>query len=379
MATPENEENVVLYTFGVGCFHFQKMSEIPDEDIALYFRDLENLLQQDYLIKEIKIEGHENAENNRYFSEGNYSEDGDIGDLEYIYPGARSVVLNFKISIPHRLQKEYLGNYRELLKSENFDVNIQFNDDMPVAFVVPELNEENPSSAVAILWKHMKKHLKDHNLIRFHMLGPSPFHAEFVVKSTNSQTMSVSYEPQYGYSSIEINIPKHIEKPLIRKLVEYRLLDELSLYYRMIHKRNNIIREFVRITNDIEISIENDRKRGKIARLFSREFDIYDGLIDLERLEADIQGIERFYKNEGGWIKQKFGEIALQEKFKEEIEDIKENETNPYKNILSTMKDRYAVKSTAKSTIYAAILGVIVGSILPSAGWLVSFLSKQHS
>jgi hypothetical protein len=364
-----------IYTFGVGCFHFQKLSDLgKTSQKDTYLQELIEFLKQDNLITEVSVEDFDENEYIGDFFAGNYSDSMSILDTTYLYPNFDNGKVNFKITIPKRLQHEYLGEFREALVSENFDVNIVFTADFPIAFVVPEKPEVNPSSAVVMLWRHMKKNLKDKNSIRFHMLGPSPFHADFIVTPSINEKMEILYIPQYGYDRIEIHIPEIAPQSSIREAVEYRLKDEISLFYRIIYESNSIGRDFSVLANTIEKQIGLDREKTFFHRLFGKRFDIYSALIDLEKIETEIQSLDRRYRTEKGWARRKFGEIILEDKLKEEIDEIKETQTTPYKNILLTMKDRYAINTTSISTIISGILGVLVGYFLTSLGDIMSLL-----
>lgn len=362
-----------LAAFGVGCFHFQALVNVGvGEGADNYFSLLKDFLNRDNLVRDVEVI---NAEYEGYIGdidEENVAEGNDLTDLIYAYPHLQTASIKFTITIPKRLQKEYLGDFRDALKSENFEVHVVYGELAPVAFVKPEYFEQDPSTAVIILWKHMKKNWVSEGSIKFFMLGPSPFHANFFVLKSKDDYIHIDYQDEFGYDKVTISLPTSLEEHDLFEVIKYRCKDEMSVYYHAVRKKNKINRDFYDLSNEIEASLaEEIRRNGKRFR-FPRGLDTYMSLIRLEKIDAEMQSLGNEIRQHLGYITQKFGDMFLENKIRSELDELKELPINTYKNIISTLKERSSTSSANKTAIISALAGVALGFFLQQGAEMLS-------
>jgi len=367
----------ILYAFGVGCFQFQSTKSVDTNgENAEYFRNLKNFLQQDNSVKDVIFSEFEfNNYINDYDSD-NRSETQDISDLEYLYPHFSHGKIEIKITIPFRLQKEYLGSFRDILTSENFTIVINFNDTLPVAFIYPEKYENSPSTSTVIVWKHFKKNFKEKENIEFLMLGPSPFHADFFVYAKKDSKLEISYNKKSGYDEVNIFVSPDVEVEFLKEITEYRLKDEIGPFYDIVKFRNSNNRQIYKIYEDIE-TLSQGKKGNLWAEFLKKDRlapDIYSSLINLEKIQLEIEENGRQVKEMREHIENRFGHIGLNQKITSAENEIRENPIKSFKNILSTIKDRNFVNTTNNSVVFAAISGVVIGFLLNSLNYILRFL-----
>ncbi len=370
----EKDNPVLIHSFGVGCFHFQKKTKLIGQNPGrVYLDEIEDYLKQDNLIKEVVFSDFTETQYIGEFVENNFSESSDLSEIEYPYPHFMSGTISIKMTMPFRLQKEYGARFLGSLKSENLEITIVYGGHFPVVYVSTDVIEDDPSAAVSLLWKHMKKNLAEKNGIDFHMLGPSPFHADFFIYETDERKYDVEYEESYGYDIVNFYIQKGRNLQDVKFDCQDRIKQEISTYYSIINTKNNVG------TNISNLAILIDKNTNFKRKTFSfwpknQKLDIYDALIKLEKIQTQIEGAERYYKEELNTIEQKFGFIAINPKITYEIENLKDNKVGPYKNILSTMKDRYSLETTSNSAVKGAIAGVIVGYFLPYSKDIILYI-----
>ena len=159
------------------------------------------------------------------------------------------------VHMSQRVQKDYVQHYRQALKAENFAVEIDFSEPMPIAYVWLGQGEDNPSTAISVLWKHFKNSEDDN--IRFQMIGPSPFHADFFVSRNDKTKFDIRIEERLGYDDVEITAPRNDEVGNIKKAVMFRLSKEVSLFYSVVRDSIVLDREFRKLTKAAESLTEN--------------------------------------------------------------------------------------------------------------------------
>lgn len=363
----------ILDTFGVGCFHFQSLTALKAHDgFEEYKKNLMDFLNRDNLVKEIDFIGFPKDIHFGDFDSNNRSPDGSLDDLEFIYPSFNYGTIKIKLVIPFRLQKEYLGSFGDALETEELIISIVYNRHEPVAFVRTDQIIDNPSKAVIIAWKHMRKNWTDSDHIQFCMLGPSPFHADFFVLKNTEKKNYVELNRRYGYDDINIHVNSEIKKDVpLEDFIHFRLKDELCLFYGTIWKRNTLNYEFLQVETDVNrfFSSELENKRGLFTK--KNNFDAYRALIRLEKIDADIQSIDREFKREREVIVQKLGESSLDVITESYIDELKEIPITQYRNIITTLKERHSTNSTNKATIISAFIGVFIGFMLQILGDIV--------
>jgi hypothetical protein len=179
---------------GVGCIWFalradeedviEPLQFIPSSHVANIRRALENLDS----VTNLNVAGHEDRI--RFWEdEGEKDEDGTTAVFS-------SLVISFDIIVPLRFQGKYTTSSTGTADGiETFHVKVVHEGSMPVAYVhytvdgsEEEVHDFSPSTAVVVVRKFLEEKLKDHPIILFQLLGPSPFHADVFIEPSKAPT-----------------------------------------------------------------------------------------------------------------------------------------------------------------------------------------------
>lgn len=118
----------------------------------------------------------------------------DTGAGPAIFPGQNLTNIKFDLYIPFRIQEDLAwSSASSQTKTESFRVHVLYSYEGPVCFVelVDDENSCNPSIAVKVVREYLDKQLNGpQGKLAFTFVGPSPFHADFLVEGygTPNQT-----------------------------------------------------------------------------------------------------------------------------------------------------------------------------------------------
>ncbi|MCJ8148770.1 hypothetical protein [Shinella sedimenti] len=295
-----------------------------------------------------------------------------------VFPYFSQGKIRIELSIPFRLQDKYCGMFREKLKSENVTLVINYNNHLPCTFVYTEDLEDRPSTAVMIVWKHFKNVLKKSNDIKFTMLGPSPFHAEFYVNSAPDAEFHLEYKKESGYDRVNILVDEKKEIERSRDFIEYTLREEAGLFYEVVKKRNETNQKTTELYSKIEkLSKENEGAISKIKNFIKFErLNTYDCLIELEKNQLSIDEFRMNFSEDIEIIELRTGKSHLLHKINQEVDKITKTPLISFKNILSTIKDRHNLTSTNRAVITSTIVGVLCGYAMTSLPAIFATIAK---
>ena len=227
-----------MRVFGVGCYHFGLKTpiEISAENYIIALKDRLNKINT---ISDINVEFDEDG------PDVTIKIDDDVGsfnDSGRSIPLLQFFRLSFSIYIPERIQRDLTKNiYPRCIGVENFKVTIEHDWYGPFTVVecIDSTDETNPSDAVVIIREFFKKEFhEDSGIIRFECLGPSPFHANFVLKES-SEELSTPIETKIiklrGYDHLEFLYRKseYDDETAYDDVLE-ELASEFGLYYRLV-------------------------------------------------------------------------------------------------------------------------------------------------
>lgn len=350
--------------FGIGCFHFACLKASADVNQDTYFESLREFLLTDKLVTAVEIDVGERTV--VILDEKPSEITDDISDQERLYPYIRNCLIKINFHIPHRIQKEYIGSWREPV-SESIELEIDYSDGFPVAYVWVA-STGSPSTAVHILWKHFKNSNPGNADIRFQLLGPSPFHVDFLTQGVDEDEAGIILKESPGYDDVQINIRKEIPVHDVHNLVRYRLTEELAVFYRASLDRVRFINRFSSLSGSISTIIDDERLRRRVLRFFLGDAATYGIAIELERLMIDREQTVSAHSAYLDSINKQFGEIVIQRKISEVFSDINEMPAERYLNIVSILRERHNNGRTNYFVVVAAIVGVLVAIIAGSFG-----------
>ncbi len=142
--------------------------------------------------------------------------------------------ITFSLHIPFRVQKELFDRPLNC-GVEDFVVEIEYGFHGPFTTIVPVGcgADSKPSDAVICVREFLRKNFSD-DLLRFENLGPSPFHANFVLSPGNDdaqENLVADVRKKKGYDEIRFLYPPSGNSEDAFSEVLYELSSELSLFY----------------------------------------------------------------------------------------------------------------------------------------------------
>ena len=347
-------------SFGVGCFHFASQRIAEELTQEVYVADLKTFFLSDKLISNLEIIADEAiiiADNTPDALTA------DISESEDIYPFVQKLLIRFDIHVPRRVQEDYVHPWRERFSQEDFTVEIDYSHSPPVTFVWSREND-NPSAIVSVLWKHFGGSSSSNEPIKFQMIGPSPFHADFQVHRTQSKELTAELIKKRGYDDVTITIPDKMEDDHISEVVRYRFCEELSIFYWIEINQRKLYREFIAIRADIEAASEYE---GAIERIWKRivpDRSIYDLAIKLERYILDVEGFIEAAKERIRYFERGFGDIIIEEAIDRKIEEIRSIPVSRYSNIVLLLRENLNNRRTNYAVVTAALLGALAALLV---------------
>lgn len=358
-----------MRVFGIGCIYFGYDAQLIEPEYlqpARYLADLKTRLERIENISNVEVSGGDTP----YSSVASVED----GDQQIIIPmPQRAARCGFDLYLPFRVQDIVF----ERCDVESVRVDVIFPYEMPVAIISYEWPDEEgdayPSVAVAVVRKYLKEKMCDESF-KCGSIGPSPFHADFVLRETEFEDRfgidDVS-ENRLGYASIEIVSP--VNNDLVGSILKSNLDSTFSMYYNLSNLRIRGMRSQGIIYEKSRELLENRekdklfrrwnylRKQGEAidtlnSEIFSESLirlEMENALADAERSEIAGTGrpLDRFFLEYRSFASQdnwtKFSDIG---KFFEE------------------RRQKYIGNVTAIfSGIVGGLVGAIIGSLITSA------------
>jgi hypothetical protein len=231
---------------GIGCIWFARRDDADEENDlgdfvpSAHVADIRRALESLDSVTNLKIEGNENR------LTGVWGLDDDTEDQTF-FPMFSSLVIQFDLLIPLRSHQKYVFAGRRA-DVETFHVRVVYEGSMPVAYVhyaVP--GDENsiygysPATAVVVVRKFLEERLKDHPVVLFQMLGPSPCHVDVFVDSLTTGNSEAAKDLSViggGYRTLFFRVNATTsEKQLDYLISEHN--DVLAAFYMIVRLRNH--------------------------------------------------------------------------------------------------------------------------------------------
>lgn len=368
--------------FGVGCFNFG-IKRLPPFTLKgqEYIKELKQTLESIPNVDKVSIEV------DTHFAEFSFEVDEKFSeideDLDFFPSTATMLEIEFEIYIPERLQQDlFLRRIRPNLDSERFRIHIRSSYFFPVTFIEvlsPKANTCTPSDAVMIVREFLKVQFEkiNSNFLRFEILGPSPFHADFCLQSGesdnhnifDSQGFAVSRIPLMGYDKYNIIYDSSIYNSPEEALSHFYvpLCEELGFFYRLVLLNNIQIRKWHLLERTInELLALQKAKRLKAIRngLRNNFGKIYDTVVAIADFETDQIMFQQFSKHEYLDFQLMDRQPYVETHLKRQLETFPDYPTGQIRDIVTLLEGRRSQAIENTIIIVAAIIGGIAGSIL---------------
>ena len=230
-----------ITTFGVGCFHFAIKLEPPYR-----FRPARYPAIIQSVLSNLDTVDHFSVSSPHFQPSDERDQTLTAHALSMLHDDTFLAgyidAVEFSLRIPQRVQEDIIKtirgqDYRWIgLGTEHFRVRMHYFYHGPVTVVerldLDDNAHDNPSDAVIVVREYLRHKLKESKTdIQFESVGPSPFHANFVVlHASESERPHVEHIERRGYDLMKVYIPTYISKDRTAWALEW-MGDHLSFYY----------------------------------------------------------------------------------------------------------------------------------------------------
>ncbi|WP_447902738.1 hypothetical protein [Pseudomonas serbica] len=303
----------ILRAFGIGCFHFGYNPGVPTiYKTSEYIMALKESLNSLSSVSNLEVRYHDKFEGSYELLEM----PPDLSDGNFC-PYIQSLVINFNLYIPRRVQAEVISEPESYLRSssEHFKVRMLNHYYGPLVFIeCVDADRDSPSQSVRVLREFLDREFKKiTNGITFECIGPSPFHGDFYVQCDTGNGGEVSLETNVkkGYDEFIFTVSNGRAKPNDKDMVDvYRLIDdEMSIFYELQRARVRLSRKWTEITDawsSLKISAD---ARFSIFRVFDRFkvhstskqliSDAYSFRVECELQQQQVESMLKFTYGKG--------------------------------------------------------------------------------
>jgi hypothetical protein len=196
---------------------------------------------------------------------------------EYIFPYFGRI--DFQVTIPARLQEELDPLRRKFdAQGEKFSVSIRYHYSAPVTFIISNDASEpdDGSEGVVLVREFLERELKARpGPARLQTLGPSPFHVDAsIVPADQTEPFVLQRTRMMGYDRFAFTYSQDSFSSMAEAFDELfdTLIEELSLYYALVRRRDKRLEFAVNIANETEALIEMYQANAlgiRLKRFFS--------------------------------------------------------------------------------------------------------------
>jgi hypothetical protein len=365
--------------FGVGCFSFGIQKSPPFQLRGVeYVSQLQSALEKIPTISEINIEAESDFKAISLEVEKNIPKlDEDYG---FFPPPSIHLEISFKLYIPARIQQQFDKAIEFASQPcEKFRVTVYSTYHFPVTFVelLEDTTEYEPSSGVVVVRKYLEKEFEkiDSELIRFESLGPSPFHADFMLcedsenERENPHGFRCEIDQQRGYDDVTFYYKSKYCDTLAnaRDILFYELKDELSVFYRSVHSEVMQMHAWCSLTDRIQnvLSAQKQKSMFRTSLNLVRNYrEIHDIAIELCQFEANEL---MFLSKAGKDLKDLFTDTAipyLEPLLRKQIESPNSYPCSQIRDVLNLLEMRRSNLTGAIIVLISAIIGGVVGSLI---------------
>ena len=361
--------------FGVGCFYFVPTERAPETgQSARYIELIRAALEAIPNADNIVIDGGEDPDPLLLPLKGSWpSLDEPVFNA---YPSYLNI--DFDLYIPPRIQEQVLNPLgEELVGSEHFHVELVYRD-MPLVMVTAtEPGGWRAGSTYIMLIREYLKRELDSSVVGLSVLGPSPFHSDFLLKLVQQQERPLVVgreQPTFGYSQhwcryASTSHDKSTRQALSAVLAE--LTPELTTFYEACQRRQLLMRAWEKIEEPVRATLLAEGSgcwRDAIVNRLRQSRSIRLVTARLARFEMD-----RIFEHQilEGALDHTYsvpGRAYLREEVEKAVNRMGEYPIEEVYRLIEFLEGRRSKQVELLVVFTAALVGGIVGSILT---WLL--------
>ena len=380
-----NEEEVRWrIPFGIGCWDFgiQKTGSFRmtlDEFVA----ELRQRLEIVQALNNLEIEASGDDVIDNIVDESNLTE---VRGEKVLMGHGLLWHVRFDLYIPFRIQEDITETGIQLdTKTEKFRVHMHYPFHRPVCFVelLDDDGAEHPSSAMRLVRDYLEMELEFRKTnVVFDFVGPTPFHADFILENTtkptatNSQFDIIQLKGGPGYAKIRVCwLAETTTIGAARDHIFGEIEEELGLFYLIASRDLEKWHRWRKIELLAEKVVENLRSKGAWHRMLSIRAQshavaaLYCDIAEFRSTEIQydhyIQNTVRKFYNEN--------EVFHFRSFVEsELERRPVFASEQMIDLIRFIEERRSKSVEMTIVVVAAVTGALVGSLITLLSTLVA-------
>lgn len=256
----EDSQSSTVKAFGIGCVYFgiDACAEYPEP--SEYIELVRDKLSKIDNVSNIEFFGFEQ---NKYKSIREFQKN----QKTYFVPVFHGCKFSFDIYLPFRVQEKI----HERCDVELIHVDFIYGYESPLMIASydwpSEEGDAKPSAAVVVLRKYLGNEIAEG--IICDCLGPSPFHANFLVIEDHSVEMPCALDrssARRGFSPIELRVPSGM--PLLQAIKQSDLDRQVSTFYALSELQGRMQHEHLLIAQSAQ-SLLNEQNQKTLHKLKS--------------------------------------------------------------------------------------------------------------
>ena len=364
--------------FGIGCFHFGIKKKAPfDFQGEWYLQELEKAFRSIASVENFSLNGQQQLRDDAYRIE---EDPRPIGDGPNYRPYWHNMGIELDLHIPQRVQSELTSKAGRIETfTERFKVHIYQEYYSPLAIVelIEPSGAPSPSDGVIVVRELLVREFEKmtDTQLRFDVLGPSPFHADFFVEL--AEDARADFESGFGlvrdrspgYDVLTFYADSTVFDGIedAKEAVYAVLSRELGVFYWLAQIRAGEMEEWEAVEDATRRLVSSEspegkwdalvrfaKARGLIANAY-RSLLEYEGLV-IENDDDCYRRIAELYESgEKGWLQEDVLR-ASKERYKRPVQQ--------RMTFVTFVESRRVQRGQNFVVLVSAILGGAVGSIL---------------
>lgn len=375
----QNAEQLNVFNFGIGCFHFSPNKNFPDKmPVRAYSSELKRVLERIPSIGNLTIEEPYSRDYDDVFvrDEFDFLSDG-------YFTGGLFDEIFFLLSIPEHFI-EHEGSWIGGIEPTVVSVHIKSEYYAPVAIVGYQTNVpiNNGSNYIIAVREYLKFALGNTKDCPFDLdfVGPSPMHMDFSIIAAESQEILDHYHINrhihiekitgYDWMKIPVICSNDDYSENISRLIE-KFCDDANIFYNISLKRVRLLEMYYEAQSNVAKMVNSAEKSNSLIFYpFSSNKSklIQEAFVSTINLQIAESSIRFDLGNSVSSAKNKGGMIS--DYLSNELNELEKFPTEEFSKLIEFFESKNQhvgeITIASVSTIFGAIIGAVITYYLSS-------------
>lgn len=361
--------------FGLGCIQFVPKAEwVESLSVAQYLSDLEDSLRSLHAVSEVEAENRSDLTSENIHGKLPLIRDG----CGCLFPDA-ILRIRVKLHIPHRIQDEIREGMQIATNTEDFVLRIyqEYSSSVAVIEALSPSATMDGADCVYLIREFLSKAMDESDSCRMRLdfLGPSPFHADFVIlpadeeqcAAMEGELIRIKITRRIGYDKIEWLInDKALSLEAAKRIIYRDLAHEADLFYEVQQRRVALFRSWHRaqVTALNAIRVTEGLSLANAAKTYAKRLrSLREAILAVSEFRMmDISTRSELKREFARHVPSEYG--AVTGYVKQEIDDIEVLPATELSNMLQFIESRSHQLDNRFVAVVASIIGGLVGGLL---------------